>query len=81
MKKNIVLNLIVIANANEFKVLGFNPGTQTLKVKVKAKPISGLANKEIEKKLSKFFLSETKIVFGKKSKHKKILIQNTMACF
>ncbi len=79
MDKEICLNLKVVTNSKEFKVTGFDPQTNTLKLKVKAKPQKGLANTEIEKKLSKFFLSTTKIISGKHSKNKKILIQNNLA--
>ena len=77
MKQEIFLNLKVVTNSKEFKVTGFDPYTKTLKVKVKAKPQKGLANKEIEQKLSEFFSSDTKIVFGKKSSTKKIQVQSS----
>ena len=76
--KNVVLNLKVVLNSKEFKIMGFDPKTLTLKVKVKAKPVLGLANKEIEKNLTKFFKRNSGIFFGKKSKNKKILIQNSI---
>lgn len=79
MEQEIILNLKVVTNSSEFKITGFDPKTKTLKVKVKSKPQKGLANFEIEKKLSEFFSSNTKIVFGHKSSKKKIKIQGQNA--
>ena len=76
MEQEIFLNLKVVTNSKEFKVTGFDPHTKTLKVKVKAKPQKGQANREIEQKLSEFFSSDTKIVFGHKSNNKKIQVQS-----
>ena len=76
MQKKIILNMKVVLNSFEFKIVDFDQQTKTLKIRVKSRPELGLANKEIEKNLSKFFSSNTKIVFGKKSKNKKILIQS-----
>lgn len=75
--EKIVLNAKVFTNSKKFEITGFDPQTKTLKINVKAKPQHGLANAEIEQKLSEFFLGNTKIVFGKKSKNKKILVQST----
>jgi len=75
MQKEIFLNLKVVTNSKEFKIVAFEPQTSTIKVKVKAKPQKGLANKELEQKLGKFFSGKAKIVFGKNSKNKKISVQ------
>ncbi|MBT3690651.1 YggU family protein [Candidatus Woesearchaeota archaeon] len=66
------VKIIVKANSNENKVLGFDENYQAYRVKIKAKPKDGEANKEIEKFLSKTFKKKVKIVSGFKSNKKVI---------
>ena len=74
MSEGVVLSLEVIPNSREFKIVGFNSWSQTLKIKTKSKAQKGLANSEIEKELKKRFNSGVKILSGIKSRKKKILI-------
>lgn len=61
--------------SKKFEVLGFNEWNNCLEIKTKEKAIKGKANKELERKLKKVFKTEVKIIQGKKSRNKKILIE------
>ena len=74
-KSNVELDLEVIPNSKEFSI-GENPWTKGLRVKLKQKALKGQANKELIKKLEKLFQTKVKIITGKKSKKKKILLEN-----
>jgi uncharacterized protein (TIGR00251 family) len=52
----------------------WNKQTQTLMIETSENPEKGKANKEIIKKLKKFFDAQTEIVFGQKSREKKLRI-------
>ena len=61
--------------SKKFEVLGFNTWTNCLEIKTKEKAEKNKANKELEENLQKIFKTEVKIIQGKKSKTKKILIE------
>ncbi|PIN98296.1 MAG: YggU family protein [Candidatus Diapherotrites archaeon CG10_big_fil_rev_8_21_14_0_10_31_34] len=63
--------------SKKFEVLGFNKWTNCLEIKTKEKAEKNKANKELEKNLKEIFKTEVKIIQGKKSKTKKILIEKT----
>jgi len=73
--ENIELDLEVIPNSKEFKIAGFNPWTNALRVKVKGKALKGEANKELIQEMEKLFQTKVKIKSGEKSKKKKILLE------
>ena len=60
----------VIANAKRNEIVEIDEAKKTMKVKIKAQPVSGKANKELLKFLSKHFKKKVEIVKGKKSKEK-----------
>jgi uncharacterized protein (TIGR00251 family) len=72
--RGVVLNLKVMPSQPRFEVLGWDDGLQALKIKTKSAPVKGKANQEIEKELSKFFGSPTRLVAGLKGKTKKVRI-------
>ncbi len=74
LSEGVVLALEVIPNSKEFKIVGFNSRSQTLRIKTKSKARKGLANMEIERELKKSFNSSIKILSGFKSRKKRILI-------
>lgn len=74
-KSNVELDLEVIPNSKEFSI-GENPWTKAVRVKLKQKALKGQANKELIKKLEKLFQTKVKIITGKKSRKKKILLEN-----
>lgn len=63
-------------DSKKFEVLGFNKWTDCLEIKIKEKAEKNKANQELEKNLQKIFKTKIKIIKGKKSKNKKILIEN-----
>lgn len=74
-KNELLLKLKVVPNSRQFGVAGFDPQYNSLRVKVKSKPLKGNANKEILFELEKFFDSKIKIVSGQKSRHKIVLVE------
>lgn len=73
---SLTLNLDIVPNSNKFEVVGLNKHTQRIKIKVKSPPESGKANAELEKELSKLLETKVKILTGKKSKRKTIVVKN-----
>ena len=73
--KGVVLNLKVMPSQPRFEVLGWDEGRNALKLKIKSPPVKGKANQEIEKELSNFFGSPTRLVAGLKGKRKKARIE------
>ena len=74
MPEKIELDLEVVPNSRQFGVLGFNPWTNSLRVKVRAKAMKGKANKELADELGKALNAEVKIISGGKSRKKRILV-------
>ncbi|MBI4210464.1 MAG: YggU family protein [Candidatus Diapherotrites archaeon] len=74
-KQSVELGLEVIPNSKKFAVMGFNPWTKALRVKVSAKALKGGANMEIIEELGKLFHAKTRIVSGGKSRQKIILLE------
>ena len=68
----IELDLEVIPNSKEFEIVGFNPWTNSLKIKVKEVAEKGKANKELVKALEKILKTKVEIIKGKKNRQKKI---------
>lgn len=73
-KKGVVLSLSVSPGVGKFDVAGFSGNR--LKLKTKAKPKKGLANKEIEKELGRIFNRSVKILSGFKSRNKTVFIED-----
>jgi uncharacterized protein (TIGR00251 family) len=68
-----IMNAKVLSGKKDFAV-EYNKENDSLIVKITQVPDKGKANKEILKELKKFFKSDIEIVFGLKSKDKKIKI-------
>ncbi len=71
-----IINVHVKPGKQKFELTGFNEWNQSLEIKTKEKPVKGKANQEIEKELKKIFKTNTKIIQGKKTQNKKIMIEN-----
>lgn len=71
------MDLEVIPNSKEFKIAGYNPWTNALKIKVRGKALKGEANKELVKNLEKLLKTKIKIIAGEKSRKKKIFLENS----
>ncbi len=65
----------VIPNSKENRVEGYNTWKNAVVIRIKAPPVEGKANREVEKFLSKFFGCDVEIVSGRKSKDKIILVK------
>ncbi len=72
-KEGLTLDVDVVANAGSFSITGVN--NKCLKVKLKAVPEKGKANKELIKEFKRMFGSGVEIVSGKFSNKKKILLR------
>ena len=68
------LDLEIIPNADKFCIVGFNPWTKRIKVRVKNPPVKGRANLELTNELSKIFNAKVTLIHGDKSKKKKVEI-------
>ena len=68
------LDLEIIPNAEKFCIVGFNPWTKRLKIRVKNPPVKGRANLELIKELQKIFNAKVTLIQGNKAKKKKIEI-------
>lgn len=73
-QKTAELELETVANSGAFRVMGFDPWTGRLRIKVKSKALKGEANKELLSELEKFFDKKVTLVSGEKSRKKTILL-------
>ena len=71
-----ILNLYITQTGKEFKIIEFDPQSNTLKLKTKALPQGGKANLEIEKNLKKILKTQVQIIKGLKSKEKLVKIHD-----
>ncbi|VVB99398.1 putative ACR, YggU family [uncultured archaeon] len=74
MIESVELELEVIPNSAQFCVKGFNPWTNSLRVKVKGKALKGQTNKELAAELGKLLNAKVEIISGGKSRKKKVLV-------
>jgi hypothetical protein len=70
------IELETIPNSDKFRIMGFNPWTGRLRVKIKSKAQKGEANKELLLEFQKIFKNEAQILSGEKSRKKTILLKN-----
>ena len=66
-----IINVKVSTGKKEFSII-WKEEQKVLLVETTQNPEKGKANKEIVKKLKKFFDADTEIIFGKKSREKKL---------
>ena len=72
----IILTLKVLPKSKSFEIVGEDEWTLALRIRVSSPAEKGKANQEIVEQLSKKFNTQVKIVSGKKSTTKKVLIEN-----
>jgi len=70
-----VLKIHVHTGKAQFKIAGFSEWLNAIEIEVCEIPKKGKANSEIEEKLSEFFQAECRIVSGKQSREKKVLVR------
>ncbi len=75
MEKVAKLKVHVIPNSKENRIEGYDNWKKAVVVRIKAPPVEGKANKELEKFLSNFFGCKVEIISGKKSKDKVVMIK------
>tara|TARA_Y100000310_G_scaffold327497_2_gene393973 strand:- start:7509 stop:7784 length:276 start_codon:yes stop_codon:yes gene_type:complete len=76
-EKGVILKLHVRPNSAKFDVGDIGSLEEELRVKVCSPARSGKANKELIKKLRKFFNSSIEIITGEKSNKKNILVHSS----
>jgi len=72
-QNSLEIGLEVVPNSRKFGIMGFNPWTNSLRVKVRAKPQKGRANDEITQELEKLFHANLRIIAGEKARKKKLI--------
>lgn len=75
-KNGTLLKTKVKPNSQNFKIDEINPWRNQLKIKVTSKPEKGKANRELLNELKTNLNKKIKITVGKKSREKKLLIEN-----
>ena len=72
----VIIDVEVKPNSSRQGIVGFNEWNGKLQVAVKAKAEKGKANFAVTNVLSKVFETDARIVSGKTSRHKKIILQS-----
>ena len=75
MVESVELDLEVIPNSGAFKVMGFNPWTRSLRIKVREKALKGKANEELQRELGRLFNARATLIAGRKGRHKRVLLE------
>ena len=78
-KEGVILQIYVQPKAKRTEIDGMDEWRKRLKVKVKAPPVEGKANKEIVKFFSKLFGAEVSIICGETAREKDLLIKGLKA--
>jgi len=78
-KEGVILQIYVQPKAKKNEVEGIDEWRKRLKVKVKAPPIEGKANKEVVKFFSKLFGAEVLIIRGETGREKDLLVKGLKA--
>ncbi len=74
MEDGTVLHVIVVPNAKKNEIVGVDEARRRLKVKIRAPPVEGRANKELVSFLSKLFGARVEILRGEKSREKDVFV-------
>ncbi|MCD6559552.1 MAG: YggU family protein [Palaeococcus sp.] len=74
-KDGVILMIYVQPKAKRNEIDGIDEWRKRLKVKIKAPPVEGKANKEVVKFFSKLFGREVVIIRGETSREKDLLIK------
>ena len=74
-KEGVILQIYVQPKAKRTEIDGMDEWRKRLKVKVKAPPVEGKANKEIVKFFSKLLGAEASLIKGETSREKDLLIR------
>ncbi|ADC65584.1 protein of unknown function DUF167 [Ferroglobus placidus DSM 10642] len=74
VEEGVIITVHVTPSSKKNEIAGYDPWKKALSVKVKAPPVEGKANRELEKFLKEYFGKNVKLVSGEKSRVKKVLI-------
>ncbi|HIH72485.1 MAG: uncharacterized protein PWP49_528 [Thermococcaceae archaeon] len=74
-KDGVVIQIYVQPNAKKTEIEGIDEWRKRLKVRVKAPPVEGKANKEVVKFFSKLLGAEVIIIRGETSREKDLLVK------
>ncbi|ACS90010.1 MAG TPA: YggU family protein [Thermococcaceae archaeon] len=74
-KEGVILQIYVQPKANTNEIEGVDEWRGRLKVKIKAPPVEGKANKEVVKFFSKLLGAEASLIKGETSREKDLLIR------
>lgn len=72
----VLLNVRVKAGSQKFEIGNVNPWRNHLKIRVGSRPERGKANRELLEELESILERDVRIVAGKRSEEKKLLIEN-----
>ncbi len=75
MEKVAKLRVHVIPNSKENRIEGYDSWKKAVVIRIKAPPVEGKANRELENFLSNFFGCKVEIISGKKSRNKVVIIK------
>lgn len=75
-ENGIIIKAKILPNSKEFKIVGFDEWSNSLKIRVKSAPEKGKANKELIEKLQEMLKTQIKILQGKTTGNKTIWIKN-----
>ena len=78
-KEGVILQIYVQPKAKKNEIEGIDEWRGRLKIKVKAPPVGGKANKELVKFLSKLLGAEVELVKGETSREKDVLVRGMKA--
>ncbi len=74
VEEGVVITVHVTPNSKKNEISGYDPWKKALSVRVKAPPVEGKANRELEKFLKELFGKSARVISGEKSRVKKVLI-------
>lgn len=74
-KDGIIIQIYVQPKAKKTEIEGIDEWRKRLKVKVKAPPVEGKANKEVVKFFSKLLGAEVTLIRGETSREKDLLVK------
>ncbi len=78
-ENGIVIKVLVVPNAKKNEIVGIDPMRNRIKVKVKAPPAEGKANKELVMFFSKLLGAKIEILRGERSREKDLFVRDVKA--
>lgn len=76
VQDGILVDIEVSPKSKNFEITGYNEWRERIEIRLKSPPLKGKANKEIVNEFSKLTKSDVEIIYGLKSHHKTLKINN-----